>query len=160
MGYQRPPALVCQRPRTQDKARSEKSIGLSAAINPVTFSPTKFSPRLRDAKTLNSFHGNLPDRKKPLGCRAGDETMAAIGYSRVSTVCRSVGYYGTSAATLSGFTAQSTCLYYRRETSAFSQAALSSTSRLRVMHDPITRRRCGELVDIALNAITCAIGLH
>jgi hypothetical protein len=33
----------------------EKSIGLSAAIIPTTFYPTKFSPRLRDAKTLNSF---------------------------------------------------------------------------------------------------------
>ena len=34
---------------------SEKSIGLSAAIIPATFSPTEFSPRLRDTKTLNSF---------------------------------------------------------------------------------------------------------
>ena len=41
--------------RPTHQVLSEKSIGLSVAIIPATFSPTEFSPRLRDAETLNSF---------------------------------------------------------------------------------------------------------
>jgi hypothetical protein len=48
------------------QGRSEKSIGLSAAINPATFSPTEFSPRLRDAKTLNSFAKGRLAAESPL----------------------------------------------------------------------------------------------
>jgi DNA invertase Pin-like site-specific DNA recombinase len=60
--------------RALGQVLSEKSIGLSAAIIPATFSPTEFSPRLRDTKTLNSF-------TKGSGPSGGG---ALLGYARVS----------------------------------------------------------------------------
>jgi hypothetical protein len=40
------------------------------------------------------------------------------------------------------------------------RSAVTLPFRLWVIHDPSTSRRCGELVNIARDAITCAIGLH
>jgi len=45
-------------------------------------------------------------------------------------------------------------LCYRCQASAFSEAAMKSSIRLRVVHDPLASRRGGELTDIALHAVT------